>query len=54
MSKLDRRLTLPLGVVGRCSDGGGSGRGDGGGEFEGLKDIDMRGASWSTFSRFCN
>ena len=34
MSKLERRLTLPLGVVGGRSDVEGSGRGDGGGELE--------------------
>lgn len=34
MSKLERRLTLPLGVVGGRSDVDGSGRGDGGGELE--------------------
>jgi hypothetical protein len=43
MSKLERRLTLPFGVVGAWSDG--SGRGEGGGELEKLRDMGIRGAS---------
>lgn len=42
MSKLERRLTFPFGVVGGWS---GSGRGEGGGELEVLRDMDIRGAS---------
>jgi hypothetical protein len=45
MSKLERRLILPFGVVGGRSDGSGSGRGDRGGELEELRDMGMRGAS---------
>lgn len=51
MSKLERRLTLPLGVVAAFAVAGmsdGSGRGDGGGEELDevlLRDMGMRGAS---------
>jgi hypothetical protein len=43
MSKLERRLTLPFGVVAKWSEG--SGRGEGGGELEVLRDMGIRGAS---------
>lgn len=56
MSKLERRLILPFGVVGVDAWSDGSGRGEGGGEeLEDMvllrEDMGMRGASWSRFSR---
>lgn len=46
MSKLERRLTLPFGVVGVvAARSEGSGRGEGGGELEVLRDMGIRGAS---------
>jgi hypothetical protein len=54
MSKLERRLSLPFGVVAGRSDASG-GRGDGGGEeLEVVRDMGRRGAIRSRFSRFCN